>query len=275
MHRVDWIVCRWVVNAYGIAAPAFFVGGPTIQRLKLVSHLFLRLFDVDAQTLGLLQKLLTWKNFPNWWDPMDLLRWQIPFQLTIRIAWCLCRLESPQPPGNGYLFSLLQQRMPWEASISKVRWFMSSKRYFEWHHLLKTLNLQLKRKDTIFDLCRRLNWSLRLCPMTAQLGFPSTCQFLACKTWSWHGRGESLQQEMLAACFFCLDSVAGKLCYFCQRHGRELRKLRKLVIPRVCLCVFSRCNDLKKVGFHPSADFHSWHLLARCCFSFSYSWSCW
>ena len=32
---------------------------------------------------------------------------------------CLCRLESPQPPGNGYLFSLLQQRMPWEASISK------------------------------------------------------------------------------------------------------------------------------------------------------------
>ena len=58
MHRVDWIVCCWVVNAYGIAAPAFFVGGPTIQQLKLVSHLFPRLFDVDAQTLGLLQKLL-------------------------------------------------------------------------------------------------------------------------------------------------------------------------------------------------------------------------
>ena len=123
------------------------------------------------------------------------------------------------------------------------------------------------------DLCRRLNWSLRLCPMTAQRGFPSTCQFLACKTWSWHGI--DVNHFYKCSLFFCLDSVAGKLCYFCHGHGRELGKLRKLVIPRVCLCVFIRCNDLKKVGFHPSAVFHSWHLLARCCSSFSYSWSCW
>ena len=33
---------------------------------------------------------------------------------------------------------------------------------------------------------------------------------------------------------FCLDSVAGKLCYFCHGHGRELGKLRK----GVSLCIY-------------------------------------
>lgn len=66
MHRVDWIVCCWVVKLMGLPHP-LLEGRPysEMQRLKLVSHLFPRLFDVDAQTLSLLQKLLTWKNFPN------------------------------------------------------------------------------------------------------------------------------------------------------------------------------------------------------------------
>ena len=108
---------------------------------------------------------------------------------------------------------------------------------FEWHHLLRTKGHHFP------DLCRRLNWSLRLCPMTAQLGFPSTCQFLACK--------KSLQQEMLAACFFAWIQLLGNFAISVTEMGESWESYE-----RVCLCVFIYLLQRSKESWVPS----------QCCF---------